>query len=579
MFQIKSIHLSYDWIYDKGYTELVWENGSWYCEGWAEPGTITVPCPNFIIFVSVRITGDYGESVTCKITDGVSTIYEKTIQLKGWHFTSAFEPNLKVREETTLDFYINNNLITSVNVKVNPLKLPDTTKWCWKKLDMPTYSKLCDHSLIACCKQPFIFRWKSPHGLSISEDGIFIQQYKYENGYVDTHTVLGELWFLKYKETDDYIILRVTIPKAPTESLAFIKINLDRLTDWTAVRLFQFLYNNNIVETKDFWKFLLNSLGKSTYLPSGEVELWCPTDPNEYPKDIRNAFERIKSFYLKMKECSEKANEVIHDWLDYACQECKKKKAYSEYDYNLCVKYWQQKLDQIYSDYQYYKAYRDGDIESIEFKAEYKCWLKVFPEYKKYLEDPPIETSLPDCEMPLPQIRNFRITPTEVSFEYYAPTEMRVLVELAEKRDGTYLRIDDYELNFRPTWQTFSKSYNFHGGVYCLRFPKLEEYLSPICRTLRIVNLTIYDTKVYPDNPENPKFAIIEFKAKVDYPCTVDIGLYYENGTLIDKMTVSLSNERTLKFVEDLDKVNHRRVCVAPVGGDIKASSWKLGGG
>ena len=124
--------------------------------------------------------------------------------------------------------------------------------------------------------------------------------------------------------------------------------------DWVLIRLIQYALYHKIANGHHL-KEWLQYFGKPVVKPD-EIELYCP---ETYPKEWLEVWNEIKSYYNIMKSSAESANKIYKDWVDHGCIECKKKKAYSEYDYNLCVRWWNQKLQGYVHQYNAARNNRD----------------------------------------------------------------------------------------------------------------------------------------------------------------------------------------------------------------------------
>ena len=350
----------------------------------------------------------------------------------------------------------------------------------------------------------------------------------------------------------------------------FVKVSKSKLSDWIVVRILQYLATEHADRNAAAF---LRRFGKSTSYPPDEVSRYCPRDPSYYG-DLPDRVAGLKGYYDAMVEAANEAQQIYDDWVEWGCFHCKAKLAYSQYDYDMCVSEWQQKLRAAYQEYVSAKTTRDVIIEDLKLEPFFYCFLEAFPEYAEYMKDPPIQTTLPDCAMPLPKLRNVEITSTEIYFEYYAPIEMTVLICLGRVEDSTVRKIDCYELLAKPQWQSFSKEIHLVDGTYQLYFPALLDYVNPITKVVSLPNIRITNVRYTVQNDQ----VVIKADAVPSDTCSYEIGLYYDTGEVIATETFYLKagvvNEIT--FTVSLDKVRNRKVCIAPVGvEDIYATFWE----
>ena len=376
------------------------------------------------------------------------------------------------------------------------------------------------------------------------------------------------------REEGDYWIFKVSAGMIVEGSRfgfdEFVKVSKSKLSDWIVVRILQYLATEH---ADDQSIAFLNILGRSKSYPKEEISRYCPRDPSYYG-DLPDRVAKLKGYYDAMIEAANEAQQIYNEWVEWACFHCKAKLAYSQYDYDMCVSEWEQKLRGAYQKYISAKTTRDGFLEDLKLEPLFECFMEAFPEYAEYMKDPPIQTTLPDCSMPLPKLRNVEITSNGIYFEYYAPTEITVLVCLGKVEDSTVRKIDCYELTAKPRWQSFSKEIHLVDGTYQLYFPTLLDYVNPITKVVSLPNIRITNVRYTVQNDQ----VVIKADAVPSDTCSYEIGLYYGTGEVITTETFYLKagvvNEIT--FTVSLDKVRNRKVCIAPVGvEDIYATFWE----
>ena len=376
------------------------------------------------------------------------------------------------------------------------------------------------------------------------------------------------------REEGDYWIFKVSAGMIVEGSRfgfdEFVKVSKSKLSDWIIIRILQYLATEHADGNAAVF---LSVFGRSKSYPKEEISRYCPRDPSYYG-DLPDRVAKLKGYYDAMVEAANEAQQIYNEWVEWACFHCKAKLAYSQYDYDMCVSEWEQKLRGAYQKYISAKETRDVIIEDLKLEPLFYCFLEAFPEYAEYMKDPPIQTTLPDCSIPLPKLRNVVIDSNGIYFEYYAPTEITVLVCLGKVEDSTVRKIDCYELTAKPRWQSFSKEIHLVDGTYQLYFPTLLDYVNPITKVVSLPNIRITNVRYTVQNDQ----VVIKADAVPSDTCSYEIGLYYDTGEVITTETFYLKagvvNEIT--FTVSLDKVRNRKVCIAPVGvEDIYATFWE----
>jgi|GEM_PF-4361631 len=324
-------------------------------------------------------------------------------------------------------------------------------------------------------------RWCVVSVLRVDPDHIWVGEldkndWEYSSG---THVTF-------VREEGDYWIFQVSagmiIEGSKFGYEEFVKVSKSKLSDWIVVRILQYLATEHADGQSAAF---LNILGRSKSYPKEEISRYCPRDPSYYG-DLPDRVAGLKGYYDAMVAAANEAQQIYDDWVEWACLHCKAKLAYSQYDYDMCVSEWEQKLRGAYQKYISAKTTRDGFLEDLKLEPLFECFMEAFPEYAEYMKDPPIQTMLPDCSIPLPKLRNVVIDSSGIYFEYYAPIEMTVLICLGRVEDSTVRKIDCYELTAKPQWQPFSKEIHLTGGIYQLYFPNLAEYINPIRKTVTL---------------------------------------------------------------------------------------------
>jgi len=334
------------------------------------------------------------------------------------------------------------------------------------------------------------------------------------------------------------------------------------------------------------WTQLANWFGVKVSFDSESFEVICEID-----ESVLEDYNRAKEYYYKINSLLSELNEAV----EQAYKDCMKYKAkLYESGYvaeNSWKMYLQQNigglLEKVKMYLEYYRAAMDNVLNHA---VDWYCIRQQYPEatevVKYYMGAPslPAECHVQDgewicsidCDVPRIHVEDVNFGYNLLEFRAWADVEMTVLFDVVRKEGEKEELVDSFTLNLTTEEKWYRVEINTPvGGMYCLTTRYGKDYFNPICKVLEIVNVSISDVKYTTEGDK----AVISAKVTVDFPCKLSIGLFYEDGTLITSKTLSLSPDtpREVMFVVDLNEVNHRTVCVAPLGvEDITATRWKL---
>ena len=337
------------------------------------------------------------------------------------------------------------------------------------------------------------------------------------------------------------------------------------------------------------WRRVANFYGYVPSFDSDSFEVVCSIST-----EAASNWNKVKEYYSKMMSVLSELEEAVKK-AEEECMKYKAKLYESGYVYeNEWKMYLQQNVAPKLQEIQKYKELYESYLTQVmNNKFDWFCIKQSDPDWKEYTKYYMQALPLPavcyvdeegnyvcsiDCELPKIYITDVNFGYNLVEFTAWADVELTVLFDVTLTGAGETEEelVDSFTINLTTEKKRYNIKINTpRGGTYCIVPRYARDYYNPICQTLRLVNVSIPKVEYTVEDGT----VIVSANVTVDYPCRINIGLFYNDGTLITSGTFSLSPDavKEVRFVVELDKVKDRVVCVAPVGvDDVTATYWKL---